>query len=86
MKLFKRIIFVFIVAMSFISLVSCGNKQGDPSCTHDFTSSVTSYATCTKPGKVVNTCTKCGRVETETTSPTGHNYVAGICTDCGDRQ
>lgn len=59
--------------------------NGDSSCIHDFTTDVT-YATCTEPGKVVRTCTKCGRVETEKTSPTGHNYVAGICTDCGDRQ
>ncbi len=85
MKLFKRIIFVFIVAMSFIGLVSCENKQGDPSCAHEYTLSVT-YATCTKNGEIVKTCTKCGRVETEKTSPTGHNYVSGVCTDCGDRQ
>ncbi len=85
MKLFKRIIFVFIGAMSFIGLVSCGNKTGDPSCIHDFTTDVT-YATCTEPGKVVRTCTKCGYVEEEKTSAVDQNYVAGICTDCGDRQ
>ena len=85
MKLFKRIIFIFIVAMSFIGLVSCDDKTGDPVCIHNFTIDVT-YATCTEPGKVVKTCTKCGYVKEEKTPETGHNYVAGICTDCGDRQ
>ena len=41
-------------------------------------------ATCTEDGYVVYTCA-CGETYTETITATGHNYVDGVCTACGEK-
>lgn len=43
-------------------------------CGHVFTSVVT-QPTCTEAGQVVNTCSVCGAMETETLDPLGHDVV-----------
>ena len=63
-----------------ISYVEAG---GDTSCTHSYTSKVTTAATCTTAGVKTYTCSKCGDSYTESIAATGHNYVAGSCTSCG---
>lgn len=50
--------------------------------THSYTSAVTTAATCTTAGVRTYTCS-CGNSYTETIAATGHNYVDGICADCG---
>ena len=46
---------------------------------------VTKEPTCTEEGEIVYTCTRCGETKTETLPATGHNYVEGVCTGCGDK-
>ena len=55
----------------------------DTSCSHSYTSKVTTAATCTGVGVKTFTCTKCGDSYTQTIAATGHNYVSGKCTVCG---
>ena len=51
---------------------------------HDETAVVTP-PTCTEEGYTTYTCNRCGQVRTwYVTQPTGHSYVAGKCTNCGD--
>lgn len=53
-----------------------------PDHTHNYTSSVTTAATCTTEGVKTYTCT-CGHSYTEKIAKTAHAYVDGICTKCG---
>ncbi len=46
---------------------------------------VTKEPTCTEEGEIVYTCERCGETKTETLPATGHNYVNGVCTGCGDK-
>ena len=52
-------------------------------CTHSYTSSVTTAATCDRSGVKSFTCSKCGDRYTEVIPALGHNYVNGSCTNCG---
>lgn len=49
---------------------------------HNYTSSVTTAATCTTAGVRTYVCS-CGNSYTEEISATGHNYVNGVCSVCG---
>lgn len=40
--------------------------------------------TCTEPGSKHRTCSYCGVTETVEMPATGHNYVSGVCQNCGD--
>jgi len=55
-------------------------------CSHSYTSQVTTQATCTTDGVRTYTCSKCGDSYTESIAATGHSYVGGVCTLCGDTQ
>lgn len=58
------------------------------SCTHSYTSSVTTAATCTTNGVRTYTCSACGHSYTETISAAGHSYSASVtsptCTEDGE--
>ena len=58
-------------------------KAGDATCSHSYTSKVTTAATCTAAGVKTYTCSKCGDSYTESIAALGHNYVSGSCTNCG---
>ena len=54
-------------------------------CEHTNTTTTTVDATCTEAGSTTVTCDDCGAtISTETIAATGHNYVDGVCTACGD--
>ena len=60
--------------------VVCGDKVEH---THSFGEwTVTKKATCTEPGEQTRTC-DCGYSETQVIPATGHNYVNGVCANCG---
>ena len=60
--------------------VVCGDKVEH---THSFGEwTVTKKATCTEPGEQTRTC-DCGYSETQVIPATGHDYVNGVCTNCG---
>lgn len=70
--------FVVVVAI-IITFYGC-NKQ----CEHEFSNwTAESMATCTQDGLKKRTCSKCGEIETAIIPAVGHNFVDGICTDCG---
>ena len=45
---------------------------------------VVTAATCTEEGREQRLC-ECGETETRTIAATGHNYVDGVCSNCGAR-
>ena len=60
--------------------VVCGDKVEH---THSFGEwTVTKAATCTEPGEQTRSC-ECGYSETQVIPATGHDYVNGVCTNCG---
>ena len=60
--------------------VVCGDKVEH---THAFGEwTVTKEATCTEPGEQTRTC-DCGYSETQVIPATGHDYVNGVCANCG---
>lgn len=60
-----------------------GGTEGGETHTHSYSSSVTKEATCTTEGVRTYTCS-CGHTYTESISATGHNFVDGTCTVCGE--
>ena len=50
---------------------------------HSYSSQV-SEPTCTQPGFTLYVCSGCSDFYAESIPATGHNYVGGICTGCGD--
>ena len=61
--------------------VVCGDKI--PEHTHAFGDwVVTKEATCTEPGEQTRSC-DCGYSETQVIPATGHDYVNGVCANCG---
>ena len=60
--------------------VVCGDKVEH---THSFGEwTVTKAATCTEPGEQTRSC-ECGYSETQVIPATGHDYVNGVCANCG---
>ena len=63
-------------------------------CNHDVTAdsaahtwdngTITKEPTCTEEGVRTYTCTVCKATRTESVAASGHSYVKGICTGCGD--
>ncbi|MGM9651213.1 MAG: endonuclease, partial [Faecousia sp.] len=47
---------------------------------------ITTAATCEEAGVKTFTCANCGDTYTEAIPSTGHNYVDGVCTNCGAAQ
>lgn len=63
-----------------------GNTSGgSTTCTHTNKTTTTVDATCTTAGSVTVKCADCGSVVSKTTvAATGHTYVDGVCSVCGD--
>ena len=53
--------------------------------THEYTASVTEEAGCITKGTMTYTCS-CGESYNEEIPANGHNYVGGICNECGDKE
>ena len=59
-------------------------------CEHDYVSSITTQPTCTSPGLMTYTCSKCGSIYTEELSMVDHIFTYNVtkeptCTDPGTR-
>ena len=52
-------------------------------CSHNYSSKVTTEATCTTDGLRTYTCDYCGDSYTRTIAAYGHNFQNGSCTHCG---
>lgn len=52
---------------------------------HNYVGSITKEPTCTEDGEKTFTCV-CGHSYTETIPATGHNYVDGVCENCGKKE
>ena len=52
-------------------------------CEHNYTSEVTTEATCTTQGVRTYTCSVCGDTYKEPIAANGHNYIEGSCSVCG---
>ena len=75
-----------IIAAVVATMSSCDLITGE--CNHNYVGEVTTDPTCTEPGIMTNTCTKCGRVGYVDLNPTGHveeivEAVAPTCTEAG---
>ncbi len=67
---------------------SCGEKESEPEPEHQHTwddGKVTTPVTCTEPGIKTFTCTECSETKTESIPATGHNFVDGVCANCGEK-
>ena len=85
MKTFNKIFLVFLVLITFITLVSCNINGGDSGCNHSYELKSYTRATCTEPGEIIEECTLCNDIKISTTSSTGHNEVGGYCSKCGNK-
>ena len=63
------------------------SSGGSSTCTHTNKTTTTVDATCTTAGSVTVKCADCGSVVSKTTvAATGHSYVDGTCSVCGNTE
>lgn len=78
-KITSILLIAAILCCSVILFASCD----DDTHTHSYGSwSITKAASCESAGSRSKSCS-CGDTVTETIAALGHNYVGGVCTDCG---
>ncbi len=84
----KKVFVLLVVAILIINcVVLLGCNKEEEKCDHNYVQgSVKKVATCTKEGEVEYVCSKCGDKITRTYPATGHNFVDGVCTDCGESE
>ena len=77
----KNVLVLMIVVLSMlITFSSCNNHE------HSFGSyEIVTEPECEKDGKKIRTC-ECGEEEEEIIKQLGHNFVNGVCTDCGKEE
>ena len=64
-----------------------GTLTWEAVCMNHSYDSVVTAPTCTEGGYTTHTCSVCGDSYTDSeTAATGHNYVDGICTNCGEEK
>ena len=80
-KIIKSIMMIFVMFGCMFAMTACND------CEHTYGNWTTiKSATCTEDGKKEHKCTECGHTETKKIDALGHNYVGGVCTDCGKKQ
>lgn len=69
------------------SYVQIGQVKIYKACDHSWGTPVVDNGSCTEDATSTVTCDKCGKSETTVVSEApGHNYVDGVCTECGHRE
>ncbi len=88
--------FAMLLAACLLNVTGCGKdeeaqKNSETShevCSHQYQTTIAD-ATCTKDGKKVTTCSKCGDSKIETIKAIGHDYqttiIAATCTEDGSK-
>ena len=86
----KLIMLLLVMVVLLLALTSCdgggGNSKADSStCLHENLSNAEAVkdATCTEPGIIGGTCSRCDSYVTKNFPAYGHNFVGGFCTVCG---
>ena len=64
-------------------LAELQNTSGSASCEHTYEQYMEQEATCTLPGLLVSTCTKCGDSSSEIVDPLGHDWILTKAADYG---
>ena len=78
-KITSILLILTLICCSMFFFASCDGEEH----THTYGEwSITTPAGCASDGIRVKSCS-CGDTVTETIPALGHNYVGGICTDCG---
>ena len=70
--------------------VVIASSVSQSSCSHSYSTTTISAATCTASGSQVKSCSKCGLISESTTAATGHSYgswtiVEATCTTAGSK-
>lgn len=64
-------------------LAELQNTSGSASCEHTYEQHMEQEATCTLPGLLVSTCSKCGDSSSEIIDPLGHDWILTKAADYG---
>ena len=81
MKKSTSLLLALVIVLMCFSLTACGD------CDHSYGNwTTTKTATCTEDGQKERTCSECGHVDSQEIKAPGHDYVDGICTECGGSQ
>ncbi len=62
--------------------VAVTDAAAESACEHVWDEDDRKEATCTEPGIMTYTCTKCGATKSEEITAKGHVFANGICSDC----
>lgn len=78
MKRITNLFMALVIVVMCFSLTACGD------CDHVYSNwTTTKTATCTEDGQKERTCSECGHIDSQAIEAPGHDYVDGICTECG---
>ena len=77
----KVILLIMVMLVALLAFTAC--QENTPEHTHSFGEwSVTKNPTCTEDGTKARYC-DCGEKQNDTVPSIGHNFVDGICSECG---
>ena len=80
-KVLQMILILSMLIWIVLALYGCEDNKA---CEHSYGNwTVVTAATCTQDGIKERICSKCNNKETASIPAVGHNFVDGICTDCG---
>ena len=79
-SLFKRLVSCVLVLLSVCVFSACGENH-----THSYSWYLAKSASCTKDGILEGVC-ECGNKVFEELKSTGHNFINGICDNCGQNE
>lgn len=81
----KALVAAAVCLTALVALCGCEPKKEEHA-GHEFSYYIIEVPTCTKDGKMEQTCTVCGKKEIVTLEKLNHDYENGVCTRCGARQ
>ena len=80
-----KLLVLTVIMLCFVgSFSACGSVSGNQSHVHEFEYTTTANATCESAGSMFGVC-KCGETTTITIPQKEHNFVNGICSECGSK-
>ena len=76
----KKLLCTLLALCVVFSVSSCGK----PSCDHNYDNYIVKTPTCTEKGLLEKLCKVCGQKTYEDITATGHSFINGKCTVCGE--
>ena len=84
MKSVKRVLISILAIITMTLPLSSCKKPFEDNHEHSWKYYIAKQPTCTQNGIMEKLCEECGEKDYEDISPSGHNFINGVCSVCGE--